>query len=725
MRKERGKILVVLVAVMLILSCIPSGVAFAQGITPTPTITTPVYATDTSVSGTAVGNAGISLTVNGGTAQTTISNASGNWTVTGLTLATGDSISVTAQVGGATVSTAKATTVVVAPVQTPTPTITTPVYATNIIVSGTAVDNAGISLTVNGRTVQTTISNASGNWTVTGLTLAAGDSISVTAQVGGDTVSQAATATVQAAPVQTPTPTITTPVYTTNTSVSGMAIAGASIELTVNSGAAQAATADASGNWTVYGLTLADGDSISVTAKVGGATISQAATATVGAASAQTPTPTIATPIYAGSTTVSGTATAGAYIDLTVNSGAAQAATANSSGNWTVYGLTLADGDSISVTAQVTGDTVSAAATATVQAASAQTPTPTIATPIYSGSTSVSGTATAGASIELTVNSGAAQAATANASGNWTVSSLSALQTNDSISVTAQVTGDTVSAAATATVQAASAQTPTPTIATPIYAGATSVSGTATAGASIELTVNGGMAQAATANASGNWTVSSLSALQTNDSISVTAQVTGDTVSAAATATVKATPAAPVFSDVPATYWGYDAITNLSSRGIVSGYPDGTFEPDASITRAEFATMLAKALSLKTTGTTAQFTDVTADAWYYGAVNAAASAGLVSGTGDNLFAPNALITREQMAVMVTKALGNKAPAVNGTELNAFSDKSAVSSWAVTGMEEAVKADIVSGMTADTLAPLDNATRAQAAVMVYKLLTILG
>ena len=221
----------------------------------------------------------------------------------------------------------------------------------------------------------------------------------------------------------------------------------------------------------------------------------------------------------------------------------------------------------------------------------------------------------------------------------------------------------------------------------------------------------------------GNWTVTGLT-LAENDPISVTAQVTGNAVSQAATATVEATPA-PVFSDVSTSYWGYNAISNLSGKGIVSGYPDGTFKPDTPITRAEFATMLVKALGLNTTGTTGQFTDVTADAWYYGAVNAAASANLVSGTGDNQFAPNALITREQMAVMVTNALGTKAPATDGTELNVFSDSSSVSSWAVTGMEEAVKADIVGGMTTDTLAPQADATRAQAAAMIYKLLTILS
>jgi hypothetical protein len=135
--------------------------------------------------------------------------------------------------------------------------------------------------------------------------------------------------------------------------------------------------------------------------------------------------------------------------------------------------------------------------------------------------------------------------------------------------------------------------------------------------------------------------------------------------------------------------------------------------------------MLVKALGLNTTGTTGQFTDVTADTWCYDSVNAAVYAGLATGTGDNMFAPNALITREQMAMMVAKALGNKTPTTDGTELNAFSDRSSVSSWAVSGMEEAVKAGIVSGITADTLAPQADATRAQAAAMIYKLLTILS
>lgn len=178
------------------------------------------------------------------------------------------------------------------------------------------------------------------------------------------------------------------------------------------------------------------------------------------------------------------------------------------------------------------------------------------------------------------------------------------------------------------------------------------------------------------------------------------------------------------FMDVPADFWASNAINDLYGRGFINGYADGSFKPDQSITRAEFSTILAKALGLNTHETTDKFTDVTADDWYYGAVNAAASANLVSGMDNKLFAPNTLITREQMAVMSAKALGDKAPVIDGNELNAFNDKSSLSSWAVSGMSEAIKAGIVCGMTADTLVPQANATRAQAAEMIYKLLTVL-
>jgi hypothetical protein len=189
--------------------------------------------------------------------------------------------------------------------------------------------------------------------------------------------------------------------------------------------------------------------------------------------------------------------------------------------------------------------------------------------------------------------------------------------------------------------------------------------------------------------------------------------------------TTPTTTTASSFSDVSSRFWGYNIITSMSSQSIVSGYPDGTFKPNAAITRAEFAAMLVKALGLSAAGTTGTFTDVSADAWYYGSVNAAVYNGLVFGMGNNMFEPEALITRQEMAVMVAKALGAKTPAITGAELDAFNDALRVSSWAKSGMDEAVKAGIVIGMSADQLAPMAHATRAQAAAMIYHLLNFLG
>ena len=280
--------------------------------------------------------------------------------------------------------------------------------------------------------------------------------------------------------------------------------------------------------------------------------------ATVMYVAPQTPAPNINNQVYAGSdVSVSGTATPGANIVLSDDGMAQPPVTADAStGVWTVSGLTLYVGDTVSVTAQAPGDAVSQAVTATV-VAQPQTPMPTINT-IYNGATSVSGTATAGASIVLTVNypTGTAQPAVlANGNGAWTVSNLTALNTSDTISVTAQVTGDAVSNRAYAYASSQS-QTPTPTIATnPVYAGATSVSGTATAGASIVLSVNGTAQPAVTANG-GNWTVSGLT-LNTSDTISVTAQVTGDAVSLPATAIVQAPSPPTVVSAATSTDGSY------------------------------------------------------------------------------------------------------------------------------------------------------------------------
>lgn len=111
------------------------------------------------------------------------------------------------------------------------------------------------------------------------------------------------------------------------------------------------------------------------------------------------------------------------------------------------------------------------------------------------------------------------------------------------------------------------------------------------------------------------------------------------------------------FSDCSADLWCNNAISTLANMGIIDGYQDGTFRPNAKITRAQFAKIALgyfKATEKSYQGT---FSDVAADAWYCSYVEGAAAAGLVQGFEDGTYRPNAYITRAQACVIVNRALG--------------------------------------------------------------------
>ncbi len=164
------------------------------------------------------------------------------------------------------------------------------------------------------------------------------------------------------------------------------------------------------------------------------------------------------------------------------------------------------------------------------------------------------------------------------------------------------------------------------------------------------------------------------------------------------------------FSDVPASFWAYSAIQALASKGIVTGFPDGTFRPNDPVTRAQFAKMLVLTLGLKPSSAATPFTDVPAAAWYAPYVAAAANAGLVDGLTPTTFGPDQPLTREQMAVLLDRAL--KLPA--STAPLTFSDRAAIAAWAVPAVEAAVAAGYLSGFPNGTFQPLAATTRAQAA-----------
>lgn len=186
------------------------------------------------------------------------------------------------------------------------------------------------------------------------------------------------------------------------------------------------------------------------------------------------------------------------------------------------------------------------------------------------------------------------------------------------------------------------------------------------------------------------------------------------------------------FTDT-AGHWASGAIGDLADRLIVSGGGDGKFKPASPMTRAEFATILVKALGLKTSadaGTAAgaaSFTDVPRQAWYYDAVATASSYGLIGGYGDGRFGPNDKTTREQAMVILAKAMKlagmNAAPdaAEAAGLLGRFKDASQASAWAKEGIAATVRSGVIAGQTADKLAPKANMTRAELATAVRRML----
>ena len=183
------------------------------------------------------------------------------------------------------------------------------------------------------------------------------------------------------------------------------------------------------------------------------------------------------------------------------------------------------------------------------------------------------------------------------------------------------------------------------------------------------------------------------------------------------------------FSDVEDNFWGRSYITELASKGVVNGYPDGTFRPNDNVKRADFLIMLLKGMGVDISNSTGtdNFTDVEAGAYYANACAIAKEMGIATGNPDGSFAPNSFITRQDMMILAKKALENKLGSeITGDDsvLDQFSDRGEISAYAVESLAAMVQQGIVSGM-GDGIAPKDNTTRAQAAVIISKIMENIG
>jgi len=177
-----------------------------------------------------------------------------------------------------------------------------------------------------------------------------------------------------------------------------------------------------------------------------------------------------------------------------------------------------------------------------------------------------------------------------------------------------------------------------------------------------------------------------------------------------------------LYADVGITAWYYDNVMYVSERGYFDAIAPGKFEPSSPMTRAMLATALYRMAGSPKVTDKAPFTDIPSGASYADAVAWCYFAGVVNGTSETTFTPEASITREQIVTMFHRYAEKvaKADMSVSNDLTKFTDKGSVSAWASDGMKWAVAAGLINGMTDTTIVPQGTAIRAQVAAMVQRL-----
>ncbi|MCP1311278.1 S8 family serine peptidase [Paenibacillus tyrfis] len=176
------------------------------------------------------------------------------------------------------------------------------------------------------------------------------------------------------------------------------------------------------------------------------------------------------------------------------------------------------------------------------------------------------------------------------------------------------------------------------------------------------------------------------------------------------------------FDDIAA-HWAKTTIERMAAKQIADGMTETAFAPEATMTRAQFAALLARTLKLPPGAKELPFKDVPHDAWYRDALAQALAAKLVSGVSDTAFAPEAPVTREQMALMLMNAYGYVRGAETQLPPNApaFTDREAVSDWAKDSVGRAAGLGLLEGNPDGSFEPNRQATRAQAVTVLHRLL----
>jgi hypothetical protein len=179
------------------------------------------------------------------------------------------------------------------------------------------------------------------------------------------------------------------------------------------------------------------------------------------------------------------------------------------------------------------------------------------------------------------------------------------------------------------------------------------------------------------------------------------------------------------FTDIGHVSWAKESIDSLAARAVIDGIGGNDFAPDQKVTRAQFLKMLMQALELSDETAKSALSDVQEGSWYYSSVAAAEKLGIVQGKADGTFGVNEEITREDMAVLAYRAAQQAQIKLKSAAGNTgtFADQSEIAGYAAPAVKAMQEGGILQGVSEGRFAPKGQATRAQSAVVIYKLMNL--
>lgn len=205
-----------------------------------------------------------------------------------------------------------------------------------------------------------------------------------------------------------------------------------------------------------------------------------------------------------------------------------------------------------------------------------------------------------------------------------------------------------------------------------------------------------------------------------------TASGTGETAPGSAipseAASAAPTSEAIAFADVSDDYWAKPYIDALSSRGLISGYEDGSFKPDDPVTRAQIANVVSRTFDLTVEAEDFPFSDVPDDNWAKESISEVVQGGFMTGFPDDTFDPNAPVTRAQALTTLVTGLNVETPTNVQASIDRYTDANAIPQWANEKMAAATAGSfVVNHPNIAELNPTEPTTRAELSAMIYQAL----